>query len=60
LAGLERQLFNARLDAAVAALFLIAVAIIVFGSAIEWWKLLGGRKPAVLRESQFVALPDEA
>jgi carbon starvation protein len=59
-AVLERQLFNARLDAAVTALFLIAVAIIVLGSAVEWLKLLQGRKPAVLRESQFVALPEEA
>ncbi|MGI8605443.1 MAG: carbon starvation CstA family protein [Verrucomicrobiales bacterium] len=60
IAVLERQLFNARLDAAVTALFLIGVAVIVAGSAREWWRLLVGHKPLMLRESQFVPLPEEA
>ena len=55
----QRQLFNARLDTALTAMFLIFVAVIVAGSALEWWRLVQGRKPLVLRESQFVALPEE-
>jgi carbon starvation protein len=54
----QRQLFNARLDAGFTALFLVFVAVILAGSALEWWRLVQGRKPLVLRESPFVALPE--
>jgi carbon starvation protein len=56
----ERQLFNARLDAGLTGMFLVFVAVIVAGSALEWWRLVQGRKPVVLRESEFVALPEES
>jgi len=32
------------------------VFLIVVGSASQWWKLIRGTKPVVLRESEFVSL----
>jgi carbon starvation protein len=54
------SLTNAKVDVAITAMFLIFVSIIVLGSAREWWLLLRKQKPMVLRESEYVALPDEA
>ncbi|MCW1884277.1 carbon starvation protein A [Luteolibacter flavescens] len=54
------SLTNAKVDVAITALFLIFVSIIVFGSIREWWLLLSKRKPAVLHESEYVTLADEA
>jgi hypothetical protein len=34
------------------------VAVILTGCLREWVRLLTGRKPAVLRESPYVALPE--
>ncbi len=45
-----------RFDAAVAAAFLLLVFLIVLGSAIQWWKLICGRKPIALFESEFVPI----
>jgi carbon starvation protein len=52
--------FNNRLDAAVAAGFLLLVTAIVLLSVWEWVLLLTRRKPAVLCETEPVWLPDYA
>ncbi|MDQ6656449.1 MAG: carbon starvation protein A [Verrucomicrobiota bacterium] len=55
-AALIRQAGVWRFDALVAFGFLALVLLIVAGSAIEWWRLLRGSKPAVLHEAEFVRL----
>jgi carbon starvation protein len=52
--------FNNRLDAVVAAGFLLLVTVIVLLSVREWVLLLSRRKPAVLRETEPIWLPDYA
>jgi carbon starvation protein len=52
--------FNNRLDALVAAAFLILIAGVVLSSLREWILLLARRKLAVLRETEPVWLPDYA
>src|ERR1039458_1914311 len=54
------QYFNNLLDAGVAGTFLVLVATIVFMSVREWLLLLSRRKPALLRETAPVWLPDYA
>ena len=54
-AGAARLLFNDRLDAAVAGIFLLAVLIILIDSAREWFHVLGGRKP--MQTTEFPAIP---
>jgi carbon starvation protein len=58
--NLRAQLFNNRLDAFVAGSFLVMVSAIVLLSLREWMLLLSRRKPAVLRESEPVWLPEYA
>jgi carbon starvation protein len=53
-AELIRQASVWRFDALVAAFFLLLVFLIVLGSAAQWWQLIRGTKPVVLRESEFV------
>jgi carbon starvation protein len=53
-AELIRQAGVWRFDALVAAFFLLLVFLIVLGSATQWWQLIRGTKPVVLRESEFV------
>ncbi|MEY2486193.1 MAG: carbon starvation protein [Verrucomicrobiota bacterium] len=53
-AGLVRQAGVWRVDAAVAGFFLLLVAMIVTGSAIQWWQLIRGTKPVVSTETEFV------
>jgi carbon starvation protein len=48
-----RMIFNDRLDAAVAAFFMIAVIVILADSAKEWAAVLRGRKPALSTEIPF-------
>src|SRR3989441_6860228 len=55
-AELTRQAAVWRFDALVALGFLVLVSLIVVGSAIQWWKLIRGTKPVVLRESEFVPI----
>jgi carbon starvation protein len=55
-AAFVRQAHVWQFDAIVAAVFLLLVFLIVVGSAIQWWQLVRGTKPAVLRESDFVPL----
>ena len=56
-ADVSRMIFNDRLDAAVAAFFMVAVLVILADSMREWWQVLGGRKPLVTTEEPFVAAP---
>jgi carbon starvation protein len=53
-ADLPQLIFNDRLDAAVAGLLVICVAMILLESALEWIRVLSGRKPAEVREAPFV------
>jgi carbon starvation protein len=55
-AELVRQAAVWRFDAMVAGSFLVLVLLIVLGSAIQWWQLIRGTKPVILRESEFVPL----
>jgi carbon starvation protein len=48
-----RMAFNARLDAAVAAFFMLSVVVILADSIREWLQVLGGRKPARSTEVPF-------
>jgi carbon starvation protein len=57
--GAARQLFNLRVDIFVTGFFLVAVAVIVATSAVEWVRLIRGSKPIELRESAFVPLPEK-
>ena len=49
----RRMIFNDRVDAAVALVFVAVTLLVVASSAREWLAVLGGRKPAVLRETEF-------
>ena len=51
----SRMLFNDRLDAFVAAFFMISVVIIIFESAREWAAVVQGRKACVTTEVPFTA-----
>jgi carbon starvation protein len=50
-----RQAFNAHVDAAVTAVFMVLVAVVVLSNARVWWLLLAGRRAPRLREDPFVA-----
>jgi len=54
------QAFNNRLDAFIAGTFLVLVSIVLLLSLREWWLLVSRRKPAILRETEPVWLPDYA
>src|SRR5947208_2351415 len=51
---LVRQAHVWQFDAIVAGFFMLFVFLIVVGSAPQWWQLIRGTKPVVLRESEFV------
>ena len=51
---LMRQATVWQFDAIVAGFFMLFVFLIVIGSATQWWQLIRGTKPVVLRESEFV------
>src|SRR6266568_1002570 len=51
---LMRQAAVWQFDAIVAGFFMLFVFLIVVGSAAQWWQLIRGTKPVVLRESEFV------
>jgi len=55
-AELARQAGVWRFDALVAVFFLLLVLFIVLGSARQWWRLLRGKKPLILYESEFVPI----
>jgi carbon starvation protein len=50
----QRMIFNDRLDAAVAAFFLISVVVILADSMREWIGVISGRKPAQTSEAPYV------
>jgi len=49
-----RMIFNDRLDAGVALLFMSIVSLLVLSSVREWWLILSGRKAPVLHEAPYV------
>ena len=49
-----RLMFNDRLDAVVAGIFMVVTVLLVGASVREWLQVLRGRKPAVVRETPFV------
>jgi len=49
-----RLIFNDRLDAAVTAVLVVLVVLIVLESALEWLRVLSGRKVARVHEAPFV------
>ena len=55
-ASLVRQAGVWQFDAVVAGSFLVLVLLIVLGSAAQWWQLLRGTKPVVLREAEFISV----
>ncbi len=54
IAAAQRMMFNDRLDAAVAAFFLVSVVVILTASIIEWVKVMNGSKAAVSSETPYV------
>jgi carbon starvation protein len=56
----QRFIFNDRVDAAVAAFFMVSVIIIIAASAREWYKVVSGRMPAVSTEHPFEPRAAEA
>jgi carbon starvation protein len=53
-AELSRQAWVWQIDAIVAGFFMLFVSLIVIGSAMQWWQLIRGTTPLMLRESEFV------
>ena len=53
-AALQRQVFNAHVDAAVTGFFMMLVAVVVLANVRVWWQLLAGRRAPVLREEPYV------
>lgn len=53
-AAAQRMIFNDRLDAAVAAFFLVSVVVILAASIKEWLAVLNGRKATASGETPFV------
>jgi carbon starvation protein len=51
----NRLILNDRIDAAVAAFFLLSVIVILLASAHEWFTVLSGRKVATSTEIPFEA-----
>jgi carbon starvation protein len=53
LGAARRMVFNDRLDAGVAAFFMISVIVIIVASALEWFAVLSGRKTAISTEVEY-------
>jgi carbon starvation protein len=54
LPNVGRMIFNDRLDAGVALLFMSIVSLLVLSSIREWWLVLSKRKPPVVHEAPYV------
>jgi carbon starvation protein len=50
----HRLIFNNKLDAAVTAVLAVMVLVLLFEALIEWFRILSGRKQAVLQETPYV------
>jgi carbon starvation protein len=50
----ERMLFNDRLNAVVALIFMAVVILVIAAAMREWLLVLSRRKPAVMHEAPFV------
>jgi carbon starvation protein len=50
----QRMIFNARLDAVVALVFMAVAAMVIVVSLREWLLIVRKRKPAVMNEAPFV------
>ena len=50
-----RLIFNDRLDAVVTGTLIVMIGLILIESAVEWLRVLSGRKQASVRESPWVA-----
>jgi carbon starvation protein len=50
----SRLIFNDRLDAAVTGILIVMVALILLESALEWARVISGRKQASVKEAPFV------
>jgi carbon starvation protein len=59
-ADAARLMRNDRIDAAVAAFFLLSVIVIIVASALEWFAVLSGRKVARTTETEFTRVPPAA
>jgi carbon starvation protein len=51
----QRLIFNDRLDAGVTGMLVLLVALILMESAMEWWRVLSGKKVAKTNESPYIA-----
>ena len=60
LGDVQRMILNDRIDAGVAAFFLLSVVVILVASAHEWMEVLSGKKAAVSSEIPFTRAPDRA
>src|SRR5262249_53852520 len=54
IAQTERLIFNARLDAAVTALFAALILVLIAEALYEWYRILSGRKAPALQETPYV------
>ena len=59
-ADASRMILNDRIDAAVAAFFLVSVVVILVASAHEWYQVLSGRKELRSSEVPFELEPEKA
>ena len=57
-AKLRATLINLRVDVGITVFFLVMVGVIVSGCAVEWVRILTGRKRAVLWEAPYATLPE--
>ncbi len=57
-AKLRATLINLRVDVGITVFFLVMVGVIVSGCALEWVRILTGRKRAELREAPYATLPE--
>ncbi|MBI1840649.1 MAG: carbon starvation protein A [Verrucomicrobia bacterium] len=51
-------LFNSRVDIVITGAFLILVVIVMFLAVLEWSRLLRGRRPPAMRETEVLWLPN--